>query len=109
MLFVLCTHVIFVSIYLSSAETFDEWFQISSESDQQEIVQQLHKVLRQFLLRRLKSDVEKGLPPKKEMILKVGMSQMQKKYYKALLQKDFEVVNAGGERKRLPNIAMQLR
>ncbi|KAL0414686.1 UNVERIFIED_CONTAM: putative chromatin-remodeling complex ATPase chain [Sesamum radiatum] len=66
-------------------------------------------VLRPFLLRRLKSDVEKGLPPKKETILKVGMSQMQKQYYRALLQKDLEVVNAGGERKRLLNIAMQLR
>ena len=69
----------------------------------------ISKVLRPFLLRRLKSDVEKGLPPKKETILKVGMSQMQKQYYKALLQKDLEVVNAGGERKRLLNIAMQLR
>jgi SWI/SNF-related matrix-associated actin-dependent regulator of chromatin subfamily A member 5 len=28
----------------SSAETFDEWFQISGENDQQEVVQQLHKV-----------------------------------------------------------------
>lgn len=28
----------------SSAETFDEWFQISGQSDQQEVVQQLHKV-----------------------------------------------------------------
>ncbi|KAG2588750.1 hypothetical protein PVAP13_5NG234900 [Panicum virgatum] len=88
---------------------FDEWFQISGENDQQEVVQQLHKVLRPFLLRRLKSDVEKGLPPKKETILKVGMSQMQKQYYRALLQKDLEVINAGGERKRLLNIAMQLR
>ncbi|KAG2311784.1 hypothetical protein Bca52824_023341 [Brassica carinata] len=57
------------------------------------------QVLRLFLLRRLKSDVEKGLPPKKETILKVGMSQMQKQYCKALLQKDLEVVNSGGERK----------
>ncbi|XP_063940291.1 ISWI chromatin-remodeling complex ATPase CHR11-like [Daucus carota subsp. sativus] len=93
----------------SSSETFDEWFGISGENDQEEVVQQLHKVLRPFLLRRLKSDVEKGLPPKKETLLKVGMSQMQKQYYKALLQKDLEVVNAGGERKRLLNIAMQLR
>lgn len=29
----------------SSAETFDEWFQISGENDQQEVVQQLHKVV----------------------------------------------------------------
>ncbi len=44
-------------------------------------------MLRPFLLRRLKSDVEKGLPPKKETILKIGMSEMQKKFYAALLQK----------------------
>ena len=47
----------------------------------------LRQVLRPFLLRRLKADVEKGLPPKKETILKIGMSEMQKKYYAALLQK----------------------
>ena len=47
----------------------------------------LPQVLRPFLLRRLKADVEKGLPPKKETILKIGMSEMQKKYYAALLQK----------------------
>ena len=69
----------------SSAETFDEWIQISGENDQQEVVQQLHKVLRPFLLQRLKSDVEKGLPSKKEIILKVGMSQLQKQFYRALL------------------------
>jgi len=28
----------------SSAETFDEWFQISGENDEHEVVQQLHKV-----------------------------------------------------------------
>ncbi|XP_024526017.1 probable chromatin-remodeling complex ATPase chain isoform X2 [Selaginella moellendorffii] len=93
----------------SSAETFDEWFQISGENDQQEVVQQLHKVLRPFLLRRLKSDVEKGLPPKKETILKVGMSKMQKHYYGSLLQKDLDAINTGGERRRLLNIAMQLK
>ncbi|CAI5522129.1 unnamed protein product [Closterium sp. Naga37s-1] len=93
----------------SSAEAFDEWFQLSDGEDQQEVVQQLHKVLRPFLLRRLKSDVERGLPPKKETILKVGMSEVQRNYYRALLQKDIEVLNSGGERSRLLNIAMQLR
>lgn len=28
----------------SSAETFDEWFQISGDNDEHEVVQQLHKV-----------------------------------------------------------------
>lgn len=67
------------------------------------------QVLRPFLLRRLKSDVEKGLPPKKETILKIGMSDMQKKYYAALLQKDIEAITDGADRSRLLNVVMQLR
>jgi hypothetical protein len=43
------------------------------------------QVLRPFLLRRVKSDVERGLPPKKETILKIGMSDMQRKWYVVLL------------------------
>jgi len=91
------------------AEQFDDWFKIEKEEDQQEVVQQLHKVLRPFLLRRLKSEVEKGLPPKKEIILKVGLTEMQKHYYKMLLQKDFDAINGTGERSRLLNVVMQLR
>ena len=96
----------------SSAEKFDEWFQIGGDGGKEaeaEVVQQLHKVLRPFLLRRLKSDVEKTLPPKKETILKIGMSDMQRKYYAALLQKDMEAVTGGADRSRLLNIVMQLR
>ncbi|CAL5219362.1 g1181 [Coccomyxa viridis] len=93
----------------SSAEKFDEWFNVQDKDSEAEVVSQLHKVLRPFLLRRLKSDVEKGLPPKKETILKIGMSEMQKKYYAALLQKDIEAVNGGADRSRLLNIVMQLR
>ena len=91
------------------AGQFEEWFGSGTEGDNTEVVQQLHKVLRPFLLRRLKAEVEKNLPPKKEMILKVGMSEMQKEYYKQALQKDIQVVNSGGDRSRLLNMVMQLR
>lgn len=94
----------------SSAEKFDEWFLMGETKEgEAEVVQQLHKVLRPFLLRRLKSDVEKSLPPKKETILKIGMSEMQRKYYAALLQKDMDAVTGGADRSRLLNIVMQLR
>mmetsp|Transcript_23933 Transcript_23933/g.42618 ORF Transcript_23933/g.42618 Transcript_23933/m.42618 type:complete len:723 (-) Transcript_23933:180-2348(-) len=94
----------------SSSEKFDEWFSVGPSGEgEAEVVQQLHKVLRPFLLRRVKSDVERSLPPKKETILKIGMGEMQKKYYAALLQKDIEAVNGGAERSRLLNIVMQLR
>ncbi|RAO68682.1 uncharacterized protein BHQ10_004694 [Talaromyces amestolkiae] len=94
------------------SEAFDQWFS-NQESDQDTVVQQLHRVLRPFLLRRVKSDVEKSLLPKKEINLFVGMSDMQVKWYQKILEKDIDAVNgAAGKREsktRLLNIVMQLR
>lgn len=94
------------------SEAFDQWFSKQS-GDQDTVVQQLHRVLRPFLLRRVKSDVEKSLLPKKEINLFIGMSDMQVKWYKKILEKDIDAVNgAGGKREsktRLLNIVMQLR
>ncbi|KFY23581.1 hypothetical protein V493_05763 [Pseudogymnoascus sp. VKM F-4281 (FW-2241)] len=94
------------------SEAFDQWFS-GQGADQDTVVQQLHRVLRPFLLRRVKSDVEKSLLPKKEVNLYIGMSDMQVKWYKKILEKDIDAVNgAGGKREsktRLLNIVMQLR
>ncbi|OQE96394.1 hypothetical protein PENNAL_c0001G02481 [Penicillium nalgiovense] len=94
------------------SEAFDQWFS-NQESDQDAVVQQLHRVLRPFLLRRVKSDVEKSLLPKKELNLYVPMSEMQRKWYQKILEKDIDAVNgAAGKREsktRLLNIVMQLR
>ncbi|KUI72885.1 ISWI chromatin-remodeling complex ATPase ISW2 [Cytospora mali] len=94
------------------SEAFDEWFSGQGQ-DQDTVVQQLHRVLRPFLLRRVKADVEKSLLPKKEVNLYVGMSDMQVKWYQKILEKDIDAVNgAGGKREsktRLLNIVMQLR
>lgn len=94
------------------SEAFDQWFSTQSE-DQDTVVQQLHRILRPFLLRRVKSDVEKSLLPKKEVNLYIGMSEMQVKWYQKILEKDIDAVNgAGGKREsktRLLNIVMQLR
>lgn len=94
------------------SEAFDQWFS-TQDSDQDTVVQQLHRVLRPFLLRRVKSDVEKSLLPKKELNLYVPMSDMQRKWYQKILEKDIDAVNgAAGKREsktRLLNIVMQLR
>jgi SWI/SNF-related matrix-associated actin-dependent regulator of chromatin subfamily A member 5 len=94
------------------SEAFDQWFS-GQDRDQDTVVQQLHRVLRPFLLRRVKSDVEKSLLPKKEVNLYLGMSDMQVKWYQKILEKDIDAVNgAGGKREsktRLLNIVMQLR
>ncbi|KAG8783018.1 hypothetical protein FRC12_020188 [Ceratobasidium sp. 428] len=78
------------------------------------VVAALHKILRPFLLRRVKSDVEKSLLPKKEIIIYVGLTDMQRKWYWSVLEKDIEAVNGltGGKQEgkaRLMNIVMQLR
>ncbi|ORY68776.1 SWI/SNF family of DNA-dependent ATPase [Pseudomassariella vexata] len=94
------------------SEAFDQWFS-GQDQDQDTVVQQLHRVLRPFLLRRVKADVEKSLLPKKEINLYIGMAEMQVKWYQKILEKDIDAVNgAGGKREsktRLLNIVMQLR
>ncbi|KAI8848985.1 SNF2 family N-terminal domain-containing protein [Chytridium lagenaria] len=98
----------------SSSEDFNSWFD-AREGDQDLVVAQLHKVLRPFLLRRIKADVEKSLLPKKRTNLYVGMSAMQRKWYQNILEKDIDAVNGSvggkksGGKTRLLNIVMQLR
>lgn len=97
----------------SQSEDFESWFKGKGDEAQEQVVQQLHKVLRPFLLRRVKSDVEKSLLPKKEINVFVGLTDMQRKWYKSLLEKDIDAVNGVGSKKegktRLLNIVMQLR
>lgn len=48
------------------------------------IIRRLHKVLRPFLLRRLKKEVESQLPEKTEYVIKCDMSALQRILYKHL-------------------------
>lgn len=79
----------------SSSEDFDKWFESrgEGEGDGDKVVQQLHRVLRPFLLRRVKADVEKSLLPKREINVYVGMTDMQRKWYRSILEKDIDAVN----------------
>ena len=94
-----------------SSEDFDEWFNTNNCFGDNSLVQRLHGVLKPFLLRRLKADVEKSLLPKKEVNLYIGMSKMQRELYTKILMKDIDIVNGAGkvEKMRLQNILMQLR
>jgi SWI/SNF-related matrix-associated actin-dependent regulator of chromatin subfamily A member 5 len=96
----------------SSSEDFDQWFGLGNEGNEDyqeernaEIVQQLHKILKPFLLRRTKNEVEKTLPPKKEIHVKIGLNEIQKNLYKKLLAN-----NVISDSKTIyRNIIMQLR
>jgi len=100
----------------ASAEQFDEWFNLDVDDTEakQRMISQLHKILRPFMIRRLKSDVETSLPPKKETILFTGMSAVQKTLYTQILLRDIDTINSGGgpgngSKTQILNIVMQLR
>ncbi|KAM4818318.1 putative global transcription activator SNF2L1 isoform 8-T9 [Thomomys bottae] len=95
----------------NSADDFDSWFDTKNCLGDQKLVERLHVVLKPFLLRRIKTDVEKSLPPKKEIKIYLGLSKMQREWYTKILMKDIDVLNSSGkmDKMRLLNILMQLR
>ncbi|KAI1704447.1 bromodomain-containing protein [Ditylenchus destructor] len=101
-----------------SRGTFEQWFNApfamtgeKAELSQEEsmlIIRRLHKVLRPFLLRRLKKEVESQLPDKTEKIIKCDMSALQKVLYKHL-QKGLLIDSKRTQGRALSNTMMQLR
>ncbi|OBS79006.1 hypothetical protein A6R68_18616 [Neotoma lepida] len=93
------------------SKDFDSWFDTKNCLGDQKLVERLHAVLKPFLLRRIKTDVEKSLPPKKEIKIYLGLSKMQREWYTKILMKDIDVLNSAGkmDKMRLLNILMQLR
>ncbi|XP_050435592.1 ATP-dependent helicase brm isoform X2 [Adelges cooleyi] len=109
-----------------SCSTFEQWFNApfattgeKVELNEEEtilIIRRLHKVLRPFLLRRLKKEVESQLPDKVEYIVKCDMSGLQRVLYKhmqskgVLLTDGTEKGSKGkGGAKALMNTIVQLR
>lgn len=102
-------------------DSFEQWFNAPfsnaltgdvemNEEEKLLIIHRLHKVLRPFLLRRLKSEVENQLPEKTEKVLKCEMSAMQRRMY--TLMHDKGVMRTGPSSagtKGLMNTLMQLR
>ncbi|KAK8769146.1 hypothetical protein V5799_014390 [Amblyomma americanum] len=80
-------HFLMPSVFQSHRE-FREWFanpvtgMIEGSSDYNEsLIKRLHKVLRPFLLRRLKCEVEKQLPKKYEHVVLCRLSKRQRFLY----------------------------
>jgi ATP-dependent helicase STH1/SNF2 len=111
----------------NSVQTFDEWFNTPfantgsqekielTEEESLLVIRRLHKVLRPFLLRRLKKEVEKDLPDKVEKVVKCKLSGLQYVLYQQMLKHNALFVGAGAAGatksgiKGLNNKIMQLR
>lgn len=111
-----------------SSQTFAEWFNTPfansgtsekltlTEEETLLIIRRLHMVLRPFLLRRLKKDVEKDLPDKIEKVVKCKMSAIQQVLYSQMakyngfyLGENKDGSEKGGGVKGLNNRIMQLK
>merc|ERR1712223_1556509 len=109
-----------------ACDTFEQWFNApfaitgeKVELNEEEtilIIRRLHKVLRPFLLRRLKKDVESQLPDKVEYIIKCEMSGLQRRLYSHMQEKGVLLMDHSAQKKpgqsgakALMNTIMQLR
>lgn len=77
-------------------DSFEKWFDFSSvldthdqakgvEQRKRNLVTTMHSILKPFLLRRLKTDVEHSLPKKREYILYAPLTMEQKDLYREIL------------------------
>ncbi|CAH1277583.1 CHD7 [Branchiostoma lanceolatum] len=93
----------------SEADFLSEFGDLKTEDQ----VSKLQALLKPMMLRRLKEDVEKNLAPKEETIIEVELTNIQKKYYRAILERNFTFLAKGcGSSSNVPNLMntmMELR
>lgn len=73
-------------------------------------VAQLQEKLKPYMLRRLKETVEKDIPLKEETVIDVELTIMQKKYYRAVFERNRDFLRTGDNSSpQLISIEMELR
>lgn len=81
-----------------------------SADDAQVQLENLHKAISPYILRRTKETVESDLPPKTEKIIRVELSDVQLEYYKNVLTRNYSALrDANGQKASLLNIMMELK
>jgi SNF2 family DNA or RNA helicase len=63
-----------------------------------ENVDDLHEIIRPYVLRRVKTDVEKSVPPKEETIIEVELTILQKQFYRALYEKNIQFLHRNAKK-----------
>lgn len=109
-------HFLMPHVFQSHRE-FKEWFSNpltgmieGSQEYNEGLVKRLHKVLRPFLLRRVKVDVEKQMPKKYEHVIRCRLSKRQRYLYDDFMaQTTTKETLATGHFMSVINILMQLR
>uniref|UniRef100_A0AAV1VM68 Chromodomain-helicase-DNA-binding protein 9 n=1 Tax=Peronospora matthiolae TaxID=2874970 RepID=A0AAV1VM68_9STRA len=91
--------------------SLDEFNKNFGKLHSQEQVVRLQLLLSPYILRRVKEDVEKSIPPKEETIISVELTTLQKQYYRAIYDKNKSFLYRGTKNglPTLNNIQLQLR
>lgn len=94
-----------------SKEPVDEQLDEAKRLKTQAKLQDLHKSIAPFILRRTKETVESDLPPKTEKIIRVELSDLQLEYYKNILTRNYAALSdaSNGHKQSLLNIMMELK
>ena len=71
-------------------ENQDELKRITAQEQKNSILSTLHQILTPFLLRRVKSDVDLQIPPKKEVLVYCPMTSRQMDLYRATVEKTLD-------------------
>jgi len=99
---------------------FQSWFRVEElkgsdgerkilEMEQKEhVLSMLHQILSPFLLRRLKSDVDLQIPPKKELLVYCPMSKTQEQLYRATVDRTIANI-LGLEREKVEEEEVELQ
>jgi len=99
-----------------SSDEFTQLFALADDQkdnkvEQEKVIAQIHRLLRPFMLRRLKSEKEQSLPIKQEIHLSIGLTKLQKQLYKKIITGNISTVNSVGSKDRIQllNVLMQLK
>ncbi|XP_050702460.1 lymphocyte-specific helicase-like [Eriocheir sinensis] len=89
-----------------SLDVFESWFDVTEmleegsneriiqEERENQVISTLMKILSPFFLRRVKKDVDLGIPPKRELLVYTPMTSLQVKLYEATLTHNVELFDA---------------
>ena len=84
-------------------EVFESWFDVKElqheegtqkflkQEEEKRVLSSLREILKPFMLRRIKADVNLHIPAKKEVIVYTPITELQRDLYKAVLNRDIQM------------------
>lgn len=83
---------------------FESWFDVKElqqegtekilkQEEEKHVLASLREILKPFMLRRIKTEVNLKIPPKKELVVYAPLTELQHDLYKAVINRDLETLS----------------